>query len=101
MARPSEKSVSGFVAPSSVPSRGLDLVIVNALPPLFVSRSWIVWAVRPPVGAKSISYEHPLVVSVQWGIVFHPPSPFEYSRRATGVVAADPVKTVYALPPSE
>jgi hypothetical protein len=40
--RPSEKSVFGAVAPSTVPSRGLDFVIVNAEPPLLVRRSWIV-----------------------------------------------------------
>ncbi len=36
--RPSEKSVFGAVAPSTVPSSGLDFVIVNAEPPLLVKR---------------------------------------------------------------
>jgi hypothetical protein len=36
--RPSEKSVFGEVAPSTVPSRGLDFVIVSAEPPTLVRR---------------------------------------------------------------
>lgn len=36
--RPSEKSVLGAAAPSTVPSLGLDFVIVNAEPPLLVMR---------------------------------------------------------------
>jgi hypothetical protein len=40
--KPSEKSVLGAVAPRTVPSRGLDFVIVNAEPPLLVRRRMMV-----------------------------------------------------------
>lgn len=44
---PSDKSVSGFSAPRTVPTGGFDLSTIRSDPPLFVKRMTISVVVRP------------------------------------------------------